>query len=320
MHGTELSLNDYKEKLKELALGNLEAAASLAELQTAFEASSEIIINGQVIDTGISYKDFADNLLRLGEAYDNCAKEVEDYRRALANGDSIDEAEDALEASVLLAEAAEKYDFQAKELEVQSRQLAKTYGLTAAAAAKLAVQNQRMNKGIVTLAENWEDWNKVLSGSERDTIDFAEAVIDCTAAVADLVGASSDLELPDDFFDAENLALLEAAINGDITAINKLGIAVAQEQVKLLEFNDAFAALAEESLSTATTAFADVLNEEQFSEDFKTVYDALEALRNGTLDTATEMDEGWVAALNRMALATGMSVDNMNELLGSMGV
>jgi hypothetical protein len=32
------------------------------------------------------------------------------------------------------------------------------------------------------------------------------------------------------------------------------------------------------------------------------------------------MDAEWVAALNRMALATGMSVDEMNGLLGSMGV
>lgn len=319
-NGATISFDDYKDKLKELALGNLEAAASLTELQTAFESSSEIIVNGQAVDTGIDYQDFADNLIRLGEAYDNCAKEVEDYRRALANGDSVDEAEDALEASILLAEAAEEYGFQAKELEVQSRQLAKAYNLTAAAAAKLAVQNQRMNKGIVTLAENWEDWNKVLSGSDKDTTDFAKAIIDCTAAVADLVGASSDLELPDDFFDAENLALLEKAINGDITAINQLGIAVAQEQIKLLEWNGAFAKLAEESLSTETATFEDVLSEKQFDKDFKTVYDTLEALRTNTLNTAQEMDAGWVAALNRMALATGMSVDDMNELLGSMGV
>jgi hypothetical protein len=153
--------------------------------------------------------------------------------------------EDSLEASIRLAEAAEKYGFEAKELEVQSRQLAKAYNLTAAAAAKLAIQNQRMNKGIVTLAENWKEWNKALTSADADTTDFAAAVIDCTAAVADLVGASADLELPDDFFNVENLALIEQAINGNIDAINRLGIAVAEEQLKLLEFNEAFAILAE---------------------------------------------------------------------------
>jgi hypothetical protein len=38
------------------------------------------------------------------------------------------------------------------------------------------------------------------------------------------------------------------------------------------------------------------------------------------LNTTAEMSAEWVAALNRMALATGMSVENMNDLLGSMGV
>jgi hypothetical protein len=32
------------------------------------------------------------------------------------------------------------------------------------------------------------------------------------------------------------------------------------------------------------------------------------------------MSDDWVAALNRMALATGMSVEQMNGLLGSLGV
>ena len=73
-----------------------------------------------------------------------------------------------------------------------------------------------------------EEWNKALTDSDTTTTDFANALIDCTAAVADLVGASADLELPDDFFNAERLALLEQAINGDINAINQLGFAVAE--------------------------------------------------------------------------------------------
>jgi hypothetical protein len=215
LHGAEISFDDYKEKLKELALGNLEAAESLEALQTAFIASQKISINNETFSTGIDYEDFADNLIRLGEAYDNCKKEVEDYKRALANKKNVEAAEDALEAALTLAEASEKYGFEAKELEVQTRRLinenkklANGYKMTAAEAAKLAVQNQRMNRGMITLAENWEKWNKALTSSDDTTLDFAEAIIDCTAAVADLVGASADLELPDEFFNTERLALI----------------------------------------------------------------------------------------------------------------
>jgi hypothetical protein len=152
----------------------------------------------------------------------------------LANGEDVEAAEEALEVSLMLGEAAEKYGFEAKELEVQAKQLAKEYNLDAEAAAKLAVQNQRMNKGIITLAENWKDWSKALKSSDKTTLDWAKAAVECTAAIADLVGASEDLELPEDFFNTDNMALLEAAMNGDIDAINRLGAAVASEQVKLL--------------------------------------------------------------------------------------
>ena len=297
---------DIYNKLEEAGLS---AAESLAELQAMYHKA---LAEGE----NVNYTEYADNLIRLGEAYDNCAKEVEDYRRALANGDSVDEAEDALEASILLAEAAEEYGFQAKELEVQSRKLATAYNLTAAAAAKLAIQNQRMNKGIVTLAENWEKWNKALTDSDTTTTDFADAVIDCTAAVADLVGASADLELPDDFFNTERLALLEQAINGDINAINQLGFAVAETQIKALEFNAAFASLSQMMDPMGDTAY----DEQSFDNDMQLIVDRLEALRTRTDQVSADMGQDWVDALNRMAKATGMSVDEMNQLLGTMGV
>ena len=305
----QISAEAYDKQLHYLIESQAEATDSLSELK-------DLMGSLQSAGESMDYETYADNLIRLAEEYDNCTKEVKEYRRALANGDSVDEAEDALEASLMLAEAAEEYNLEAKELEVQSRQLAKAYNLTAAAAAKLAIQNQRMNKGIVTLAENWEEWNKALTDSDTTTTDFANALIDCTAAVADLVGASADLELPDDFFNAERLALLEQAINGDINAINQLGFAVAETQIKALEFNAAFA-----SLSQMMDPMGDVAYDEQsFDNDMQLIVDRLEALRTRTDQVSADMGQDWVDALNRMAKATGMSVDEMNQLLGTMGV
>ena len=305
----QISAEAYDKQLHYLIESQAEATESLSELK-------DLMGSLQSAGESMDYEIYADNLIRLAEEYDNCTKEVKEYKRARANGDSVDEAEDALEASLMLAEAAEEYNLEAKELEVQSRQLAKAYNLTAAAAAKLAIQNQRMNKGIVTLAENWEEWNKALTDSDTTTTDFANALIDCTAAVADLVGASADLELPDDFFNAERLALLEQAINGDINAINQLGFAVAETQIKALEFNAAFA-----SLSQMMDPMGDVAYDEQsFDNDMQLIVDRLEALRTRTDQISADMGQDWVDALNRMAKATGMSVDEMNQLLGTMGV
>jgi hypothetical protein len=35
-------------------------------------------------------------------------------------------------------------------------------GLTEKEATKLAIENQRMNKGVESLVDNWDDWNKEL--------------------------------------------------------------------------------------------------------------------------------------------------------------
>jgi hypothetical protein len=43
-------------------------------------------------------------------------------------------------------------------------------------------------------------------------------------------------------------------------------------------------------------------------------------MKAGSMEAGTAMGDDWVAALNRMALATGMSVEEMNSILGAMGV
>jgi hypothetical protein len=40
--------------------------------------------------------------------------------------------------------------------------LYKAEGLTEKETVKLAIENQRMNKGVENLIDNWEDWNKEL--------------------------------------------------------------------------------------------------------------------------------------------------------------
>ena len=314
LDSNQISTDAFNKQLTYLTQTAAESAESLAQLQGVMQVAAEA---GGAID----YTVYADNLIRLAEQYDNCTREIEEYQRALANGEDVEAAEEALEVSLMLGEAAEKYGFEAKELEVQAKQLAKEYNLDAEAAAKLAVQNQRMNKGIITLAENWKDWSKALKSSDKTTLDWAKAAVECTAAIADLVGASEDLELPEEFFNTDNMALLEAAMNGDIDAINRLGAAVASEQVKLLQFNDAMASLALETME-ANGVKIDVGFDfgEQFEADKQYILDTLDSMKAGSMEAGTAMGDDWVAALNRMALATGMSVEEMNSILGAMGV
>lgn len=311
--GGEVDMEVYLDNLKRIAEEGMAAATSLEELQTIYMRAKEY---GAEID----YNEYAENLMRLAEGYENCAEEVKKYQSALANGTDIKEAEEALETSIMIGEAAEKYGLEAKAVERQAKRMAKAYEISAEEAAKLAIQNQRMNKGMITLAENWDDWGKTLKSSDKLSTDWAEAAVECTAAIADLVGASQDLELPDEFFNTENLALLEAAMNGDINAVNKLGAAVAAATVDALEFNQAFADLVTATMVDNNIEMDINLNTEQFDADKAIVMAGIENIKNGIIGAGGEMDANWVAALNRMALTTGMSVEQMNGLLGSLGV
>lgn len=303
----------FNQQLNVLTTEAFNAAQSLDELKGAMQLAQEM---GGEID----YTAYADNLMRIAEGYENCAKEVEKYQLALANNEGVESAQTALETAIMIGEASEKYGLEAKEIEVQAQQLAKAYDLDAEAAAKLAINNQRMNKGIVTLAENWKDWSKALKASDKTSLDWADAAVECTAAIADLVGASQDLELPDDFFNTDNMALLEAAIDGDTDAINRLGAAVAAAQVEMLDFNESFADLAMQTMADNGLEIDITLDSTQFDADKALVLQGIDDIKNGVLSAGGEMDAQWVAALNRMALDTGMSVDDMNSLLGSLGV
>ena len=249
--------------------------------------------------------------------------------------DKLQEKAEAEQVNSILTQGAADYDLDIEELEIQAKQLEKIYeaeGLTATQAAKLAIENQRMNKGVKELSENWEDWNKELVDSAKGTPSQAKAIKELTKTIADLTGASEDLELPAEFFDnANNLKLIEKAAQGSEQAIAELGVAVGKASVEMMKWP--------EDIGESMTITPD--NGEKFTIDmaaFQTAKDTVmagldelqskiatgEDLTGQSLDqilgAGAEGAEGWVESLNTMAAATGMSVQEMNSLLGAMGL
>jgi hypothetical protein len=174
-----------------------------------------------------------------------------------------------------------------------------------------------MNKGVESLVENWEEWGEELRKGDKTSRDWAKAAAATTKAIADLVGASEDLELPEEFFDSvHNLELLDKAAKGSTEAINELGVIVAGAQVQMMQF--------QQGMQNAT---GELIDQSQFDTWKTTVLSGITELQN-SLDGIGLGDnvyvklggDNWVAALNEMAIATGMSVDQMNSLLNSMGV
>ena len=335
MASTATSIHELNAMLEEGEISTEAWAKQAVVLEEAAGKNANTLaeLDQVVTDFGLNKLDetYTQNLLRIAEGYESCAEEAANYQMALTaltldktNKDLEEQvaiAEDNLRAMVRLEEGAAEYGLEVESLTAQSKRLAKAYGLSAEEAVNLAIKNQRMNKGVSSLVDNWKDWKKQLTASNKLTQDYADALVDCTAAIADLVGASEDLELPDEFFNAENMALIEKAMQGDVNAVNQLGAAVAATTVEALTFNEAFATvIASMETFKNEPIDLDLLNEEQFLADQQLVLQGIEDIKNGVIGADQAMSDDWVAALNRMALATGMSVEQMNGLLGSLGV
>lgn len=318
------------EQIQEAIAGMTNAAVmgvqSLDELDTILNEIAQA-------EQNVDYNTIAAALMNLASKYENCTAEVEKYQIAMRSGntEALKAAEDQLRASILLGEAAEKYGLDANILESQARSiqaLNNDMELNAETAARMAIANQRMNKGIDTLSDNFEDWTKKLKTATRGSMDYAEVAAEVEGALKDLLGLSDNFELPEGFLDSkENLKLLEEAANGSQLAINKLGIQMVKGAMDITSWNQA---LIDAYNATAAT-------DEKFTMDMQTAFDTanagmqaiqdnIVALTNGSMTLSQALDgidlneEDWIESLNEMAVATGMSVEEMRATLNSLGV
>lgn len=321
------------EQIQEAIVGMTNAAVmgvqSLDELDTILNEIAQA-------EQNVDYNTIAAALMNLASQYENCTAEVEKYQTAMRSGntEALKVAEDQLRASILLGEAAEKYGLDANVLESQVRSiqaLNNDMELNAETAARMAIANQRMNKGIDTLSSNFEDWTKKLKTATRGSMDYAEVAAEVEGALKDLLGLSDNFELPEGFLDSkENLKLLEEAANGSQLAINKLGIQMVKGAMDITSWDQALI-----DAYNATAATDKTMSE--FTMDMQTAFDTanagmqaiqdnIVALTNGSMTLSQALDgvdlneEDWIKSLNEMAVATGMSVEEMRSMLNSMGV
>lgn len=289
----------------------------------------------------INYNAYAEGLMSLASAYENCAEEIENYNLALASGNEqeVAKAEAVLRSSVVIGEAAEKYDLSAKSLEAQTKEIMKANGWSeeyAETAAILAVQNQRMNKGLTKLVDGWKDWKKTLSTTNKTSQDYADTLVELSDAVGDLVGWYEDLSLSSEFVE-ENMGLIEEASSGNVDAIIRLGAAVASYEVANAKLNTTLAeGLTDSGALNALMAYAQKMGEgttaaQAFASaqagvqaGFDLISNNLTALQNGaSLQDVLGGEEGmraWVEQLNAYAAATGMTAEQMQTMLSSVGV
>lgn len=333
----------YQKRSAEIAMEIAQNATSLTELQTGLGqmgGSSDFSA-----DNTLYYDEYAAGLLNIASQYDSCANAAEQYQNALnALNDATDENRSALEEQVRKAEEnlelmisseeqAKKYGLDLDTLKAQTHEIAKAEGVSEKSALAMAVANERMNRGVATLVNNWSDWKSILKSSEKTAEDYAATLADVSEAVTDLVGWYEDLALDSEFVE-ENMDLIDKAAEGDTTAILELGAAVAALSVQEAELNttiangplsdgenNAFQQWADSALD-AQTNFENL--QTSLTDMFTTIQDSMAELENGASLADVLGGEGgledFVNQLNAYAAATGMTAAEMQGMLSSIGV
>lgn len=295
---------------------------SVNELETVL---SNIANAGVEVD----YAVISASLLNLASQYDNAADEAARYAEVIKYGtqEEIAAAEATLKLAIHIGELSEKYGLEANNVETQAKLIAKEYNISAEAAANLAIKNQRMNKGVLALNENFKTWNKTLIEADHKSTDYADALNQANVALADLTGALDATTIPLDFLDgttksgAKHLKLLEKAAEGDTDAINELGVELAYAQLAALDFRDTIT-----GFKDADGNQLDPINLDKFKSDKEIVLSGIEDLHqklkslNDGDDVGNILGQNWVDALNEMAMATGMSVEQMQAYLNELNI
>lgn len=332
----------YQGALTALTTAKQDALKTVNDILTSSTSLSELDENiAKIKEYGVDMEDYhssiSTSLINLASNYDNCSEEILNYQQAIASGSEELEAETEaiLRNSIAVAELAEALDLEAEAVEEQAKELISVNDLSAEnykVATKVAVLNQSMNKGVKELTDNWETYKDTLKTAQKGTQDYAETALKVKEALAEMLGVLDVDYIPDDFLDLPGVMdLIDKATKGDEAAINELGATMAKSTIDAMEFKEGMVGVEEALNSTTGEMERLTLTANEFENYKNEVLEGItaltDAIANGTIqagENITDLMDGtgesWINSLNEMAMATGMSVDEMNSLLNELGV
>lgn len=217
------------------------------------------------------------SLEELQDLYEEGYISAEKYHKSLG-ATALQEAENLDIDSKKLAEHA---NFLAENNQYLQDNLQSSYDV--------ALANERVNKALEDLYANMENYTSILNEGRVDSEEYQQTV---SALSDDLQNMFNYDEAVSEDFILEHLTEIQAAADGDISAVNSLQIAFAQMRV---------------SEEDAALGMSDIWNEIEAMD-----WDNLEI--GVTMDTAPA-----IQSLAELMIQAGMSADAIQDTLNSLG-
>ena len=288
-----------------------EAAASALNAAESFKQFEDIYLDVIAIDAsdGFINTNFvaagAEALLRLADNYENCADEAEDFKRALAEGDEVAQrtAMDALMLAEYAGELGNEFELSGEEIQNYARQLKESgeyMEATDKALIEMAKDQLRYDRALESAADHMEDWQAALAKASKTGHVAADVIDEIKDTYGDLLDIDGSL-LSDQFAtNADNLALMQDAINGNEAAYEQLQ-QMAQQEIE-----------AQVGITMDDTDFWNKKSEVQA---------AMDAMNFEDIEVGASLDDaGFLQALSDMVNAAGMSAAQAQAYLSTMGI
>lgn len=172
-------------------------------------------------------------------------------------------------------------------------------------ADQVALANMRINRGVETLQENFDDWAeeiKLATDSENDWARQGEGYMEAMTGIREALSDIANIDLTDLDFDfiEDNLGLIEKAATGNEKAIDKLIKAIAIDFTKALSGN-------KEEIDGWEQSLVDGINAINFND-----------IRIGAY-LNDEMTKPFHDALYKMVETSQIGVDQINDYLATIG-
>lgn len=165
------------------------------------------------------------------------------------------------------------------------------------AAVDMALANVRMNKGIDTLANNFEHWNEVLKDGNKNSGEYYEVLSELKQAAEDMFGVKVSNEF---LQNADNLAKLGEIAKGNVESFDELQEAATRDYVMHL----AIIAPDQATVDNIRNSILGMVNDVQ---------------SQSNIEIGTTLDPSYVDQLNEMLRKGQITEEQMNKILGGIG-
>lgn len=326
--GSIIALQDLKGAQEDLARTQIGLLMNTEEYgeknQEQLNAWRELINSGDATEK--TYRDIANAIQDLGLNYEEAANYAQQYQQISAGiqyeaalSMSSREIKQRMDAGELDRNAgnaamytqnrqerwedidveevqnlADYYQEIAEESEIFDDSMANN----AESAEEVALATIRTNNGMEDLINTFEESADVMKNSSKESEEYYEAMNNIREAISDVLGVSSDVISGE--FIADNLDLIQQAAEGSDEAIAQLRNQLARDIICRV--------MAVDNFDQLSPKIQDLYN---------TVASLSDELNIGV--TATMDDSQFIAAMNNLITATGMTVEEAQGMMNAFG-